>query len=141
MPRGISIDTAFQNHLISIENIISGMQSAVSYLQHLNIAHNDLKISNIVYHDGVVKLIDFGTAQTNIQNPDHYQFEFNNLIWVYRELFGFEPTNIPAELIFYPRKSKRQIVSAGYILLTQFYKLNRLSKFIISQNNFFKMQS
>lgn len=61
-PLGVPLKEAFDNGLLSVRDIVSDLFSAVAYLYVNGIAHRDLKHLNLVYHEGRVKIIDFGLA-------------------------------------------------------------------------------
>lgn len=61
-----SVQDMINNARIDLENfkiILKGLLSGLSYLQELEIAHLDLKPSNIVFVKNKVKIIDFGSSE------------------------------------------------------------------------------
>jgi serine/threonine protein kinase len=62
-PRGIPLRQAMNENLINIKNITTDLFSAFSFLYVNSIAHCDLKPENIIFHDGKIKIIDFGLAK------------------------------------------------------------------------------
>jgi serine/threonine protein kinase len=50
------------DHECSIDEYLSSCLSAILYLETMKIRHRDIKRSNLIYVDGMIKLIDFGVA-------------------------------------------------------------------------------
>lgn len=69
LPKGIDSYTAFENGLISLNEIMADVLSGLDFLYTQNICHCDIKPENIVYYDGKAKIIDFGLAK-NSKNFD-----------------------------------------------------------------------
>jgi serine/threonine protein kinase len=63
MERGSNVFEEYRKGNLIIRDIISDLISAFAYLSFNSIAHNDLKIENIVVLDSRVVLIDFGFAE------------------------------------------------------------------------------
>lgn len=63
MDKGEDIQTAFNEKKISLEEIVSDTLSAITFLNHQGIVHGDIKPNNIIYHNGLAKLIDMGLAR------------------------------------------------------------------------------
>jgi len=51
-----------QNGHIDINQVYEDLKQGIARMRGLNIAHNDIKPENIMYHDGKFKFIDFGLA-------------------------------------------------------------------------------
>jgi serine/threonine protein kinase len=60
--RGESFIRAFDDRRISLQEVISDVMGAFAFLEKNNIFHGDLKHSNLVFHEGRAKLIDFGLS-------------------------------------------------------------------------------
>ena len=43
-----------------IKSVAKQLLEAINYLHERNIVHRDIKLQNILMHDGTLKLIDFG---------------------------------------------------------------------------------
>lgn len=48
--------------LLVMKDIVNG----VKHMHKLGIAHRDLKVENVLYHDSKFKLCDFGSASSEI---------------------------------------------------------------------------
>jgi serine/threonine protein kinase len=77
LPLGTSVREAVKKRKVSFWNVASDILSAMMILCDLNVSHNDIKVENIVYHEGKVKLIDFGiltptTDYLNTSTVDHF---------------------------------------------------------------------
>lgn len=70
MPRGISIIKAYKTGLIKIQEIISDLFSVLDFLHSNGVIHGDIKPGNMVFHDGKLKLIDFGKCRRGYLNTD-----------------------------------------------------------------------
>lgn len=70
MPKGIPIKRAYRNNLITIKEIVSDLFSVLDFLHSNGVIHGDLKPANMVYHDGKLKLIDFGKCRRGTLNKD-----------------------------------------------------------------------
>jgi len=64
MERGILIEEALNQGLITVVEIIVQLFSVVCFLSRHGILHNDLKLENIIFCDGRLKLIDFGLTDS-----------------------------------------------------------------------------
>lgn len=62
MPLGMPIRVAYIENLITIDQIIYDVLSAIIYMSKLGIYHNDIGERNIIFHDGKAKFIDWGAA-------------------------------------------------------------------------------
>jgi hypothetical protein len=60
LPKGIPIILALFNGLISLEKTVLDILSAVVHANQRKITHNDIHHTNMIYHNGHAKLIDFG---------------------------------------------------------------------------------
>jgi serine/threonine protein kinase len=70
MPRATSIVKAFKKKLITLDELVSDLLSALDFLHRQGVIHGDIKPGNMVYHDGKLKLIDFGKSRKGILNVD-----------------------------------------------------------------------
>jgi serine/threonine protein kinase len=70
--KGESIVTAFDQKKITIEEIVSDTLSALAYLNSIGLVHADMKPSNIIFHEGKAKLIDFGLCRRAAIFEDKY---------------------------------------------------------------------
>ena len=52
-----------EKHIIQI---MTDVVKGVKYMHSKGIAHRDLKVENILFHNGKYKLADFGSASENI---------------------------------------------------------------------------
>ena len=66
-PRGKALfDMLLNNEPIDVDQLYNDLREGIARLRGLNIAHNDIKPDNVVYHEGRFKLIDFGLAVITI---------------------------------------------------------------------------
>lgn len=70
MPRASSITKAFMAKLISLDELVSDLLSALDFLHNQGVVHGDIKPGNMVFHDGKLKLIDFGKSRNGSLNVD-----------------------------------------------------------------------
>ena len=70
MPKGIPITKAYKNKLITIKEIVSDLFSVLDFLHSQGVIHGDIKPGNMVFHDGKLKLIDFGKCRRGYLNTD-----------------------------------------------------------------------
>ncbi len=82
-PLGLDVEKMYNENKISLDDIISHTLSAILYLFSIKICHNDIWLSNLIYHDVCVKLIDFGCSIFNL-NKD--LFDFRECICMYQQL-------------------------------------------------------
>ena len=73
MPKGIPIEQAYREKLITINDIISDTLSAIAYMNAFGYAHADIKPANMVYHGGFAKIIDMGFARNTVLFNDGVQ--------------------------------------------------------------------
>lgn len=71
LPRGIPIKDALNQNLVTIDQVIVDLLSAVSFLNDHDIAHLDIKDANVIYYEptGRVQLIDFGISAVATPTP------------------------------------------------------------------------
>lgn len=63
MPLAQKLDDYIIEHGdIDIKQLYEDLRQGVARLRGLNIAHNDIKVDNVMYHEGKFKLIDFGLS-------------------------------------------------------------------------------
>lgn len=97
MEQGIGIIEAYQQKLITIDEIICDTLSAIHFLNTNGFFHGDIKAPNMIFYDGKAKLIDLGLTRraylnTNgeyymqgpaytpySQDPEYYGLQFNNI--------------------------------------------------------------
>ena len=98
-----------------IRNLCKGIFDGFNFLHYKSILHNDIKADNIVIHNNVPKIIDFGKANIashplvyNVKpgTPEHETYEK----W-HRHL-AYELRNIPGS----SQSFKTDIYSIGYML-------------------------
>jgi hypothetical protein len=66
MPKGIPIIQAYNDGLITAEQIVYDTLGFLAYIHDKGEMHGDIKPGNLIYHDGRVKALDFGTWQQGI---------------------------------------------------------------------------
>lgn len=97
MPRGIDITKAYEDGKITLEEIISDSLSAIADMNSRGYFHGDIKDVNMVYHDGLCKIIDMGLVRLGIldedgnfytreeaysivfRDPEYYEGQYNNI--------------------------------------------------------------
>jgi serine/threonine protein kinase len=77
MPLGMCIQTALKKGKISQDDIISDTMSGLLYVHSKGIFHNDIRVANIIFHDGKAKIIDFGRSDNG---NSHYRFDDASVI-------------------------------------------------------------
>ncbi len=82
-PFGLNVEKMYLENKISLDDIISDTLSAVLYLLTMKIYHGDIWIKNLIYHDGKVKLIDFGISGFNF---DKSLMDLRACVYLYRKL-------------------------------------------------------
>ncbi len=82
-PLGLDVETMYDKNKISLDDIISHTLSAVLYLSSMNMCHNDIWIKNLIYHNGSVKLIDFGCSGSDLYEESS---DFYDVLEVFLEL-------------------------------------------------------
>lgn len=70
MPKGKDIGQAYRDGDISIEEIISDSLSAIADMNSRGYFHGDIKNANMVYHEGLCKIIDMGLVRLCIYGED-----------------------------------------------------------------------
>ena len=53
---------------VELRNILKQTLEGLNYLHSKDIVHRDIKASNLLNHDGVIKIADFGVAMTKEHN-------------------------------------------------------------------------
>jgi serine/threonine protein kinase len=71
-PLGMELILANDSNLFHIDEMLSGLESAFKYMHSLGIIHADVREDNMIYHEGLVKLIDFGMSFYSQDNQSDY---------------------------------------------------------------------
>ena len=66
---GKTLEKMFRSAPDLVSSILLQVLRAVEYLHNRKIIHRDIKAENIIYEDGVVKLLDFGYATYLSEEP------------------------------------------------------------------------
>lgn len=74
MFKGMNIRLALRKGLISFQELITDLVSAIVFLSRFGIAHADIKIENCIFLNGRLQLIDFGLTKMGILFDDGYYF-------------------------------------------------------------------
>lgn len=84
MPLGKDVQKAYIEKVISIEEIVSDTLSVVNYMKSVGVVHNDIKLANMIYHEGKIKMIDLGLSTVYIKSK--MSWEIYSLVRSYYEL-------------------------------------------------------
>jgi serine/threonine protein kinase len=138
LPLGTSVEDAVDQKKLSFWDVASDILSGMKALYDMNVSHNDIKLDNIVYHEGRVKLIDFGILTpivefentsvmaiylvtlgyrdpgAHFQYQSDYRFELYSVAGVLATLFGGVSTpfeNIPLQQLKFPESEQTSFYS------------------------------
>lgn len=104
MPKAKCIYSAYEEKLITLEQIIVDVLSAIAYLNSIGYAHCDIKLQNILYYNGRAQFIDMGMAKKAVlyKDGENSKYYFSGVAYSgsYRdpEYIYFGWNNINSEL-------------------------------------------
>lgn len=123
MPRGKDIAIAYRDGDITIEEIISDSLSAIADMNSRGYFHGDIKNANMVYHEGLCKIIDMGLVRLCVYGEDgnfYTNEEAYSLMYRTLDYYDEQYNNINSE-VYALVISYLDIVKSGSI---GFYDLN-----------------
>lgn len=97
LPRGMCICQAYEEKLITLEEVVADTLSAIAYLNRLGYAHADIKLNNLLWYQGRAVIIDMGMTKRlrlhrdgklyfhgvayalHYRDPEYVYLEWNNV--------------------------------------------------------------
>jgi serine/threonine protein kinase len=125
LPYGESISQAYQDGKISFDELVGDLLSAEHILNKIGVAHNDIKLANVIFKNGHAQLIDFGIISNVLRYLDQDVIENPKYTYTYRDpQIDFETTTA----IGRPINAKIEMYAIGMTVLAIIYGESMIEK-------------
>jgi serine/threonine protein kinase len=122
---------------LNFYQMLGDILSGILILKKIGISHNDIKIHNTIYHNGHIRLIDFGIASPILlyQNGDFIQ-EPTNTVSHRDPIISFTETNGSTPVI-----DKTELYSVGAFMLESwsYMNINDYENYPLTQDTMFDL--